>query len=167
MVPNSKIAPLVRLPNPYFLPNPAPTDRVCFSMDFVTIGPLWKISGGYQADILERFEKFKMADKMAAKINFLPIWSINSCKTTFLTNLSMRNLFLRLFLCFDVNINGKFKMAVKLAAKINFLPICSTNSCNTTFLTNLNMENPFLGLFITFHVKVNVRFRYSMLSEFR
>ena len=57
---------LVRVPKPIFQPNPAWIDKVFFMVDFISLGPLYYISGGYQACILELTEKSKMAAKMAA-----------------------------------------------------------------------------------------------------
>ena len=48
---------------------PALTVKVFFSLDFIYLVSLDQISGGYQEDILEQFEKSKMAAKMAAIIN--------------------------------------------------------------------------------------------------
>ena len=45
---------------------PAWTVKVFFSLDFIYLVSLDRISGGYQEDILEQFEKSKMAAKMAA-----------------------------------------------------------------------------------------------------
>ena len=54
---------------------PALTVKVFFSLDFIYLVSLDRISGGYQEDILEQFEKSKMAAKMAAivkkKLNHL------------------------------------------------------------------------------------------------
>ena len=54
---------------------PALTVKVLFSLDFIYLVSLDRISGGYQEDILEQFEKSKMAAKMAAivkkKLNHL------------------------------------------------------------------------------------------------
>ena len=54
---------------------PAWTVKVFFSLDFIYLVSLDRISGGYQEDILEQFEKSKMAAKMAAivkkKLNHL------------------------------------------------------------------------------------------------
>ena len=51
------------------------TVKVFFSLDFIYLVSLDRISGGYQEDILEQFEKSKMAAKMAAivkkKLNHL------------------------------------------------------------------------------------------------
>ena len=58
-----------------FRPNPALTVKVFFSLDYTSLGCLERISSGYQEDILEQFEKSKMAAKMAAiakkKLNHL------------------------------------------------------------------------------------------------
>ena len=55
--------------------NPALTVKVFFSLDYTSLGCLERISSGYQEDILEQFEKSKMAAKMAAiakkKLNHL------------------------------------------------------------------------------------------------
>ena len=48
---------------------PALHDTVFFSLDFKYLVYLDGISGGYQEDILEQFEKSKMATNMAAIIN--------------------------------------------------------------------------------------------------
>ena len=48
---------------------PALNVKVFFSLDFTYLVSLDRISGGYQQDILEQFEKSKMAAKMAAIIN--------------------------------------------------------------------------------------------------
>ena len=56
-----KISTVVRQPKLVFWLNPAPADIVFFSLDYVSLGTLQWISGGYQVDILEHFEKFKMA----------------------------------------------------------------------------------------------------------
>ena len=45
---------------------PALTVKVFFSLDFIYLVSLDRISGGYQEDILEQFEKSKMAAKMDA-----------------------------------------------------------------------------------------------------
>ena len=54
---------------------PALTVKVIFSLDFIYLVSLDRISGGYQEDIPEQFEKSKMAAKMAAivkkKLNHL------------------------------------------------------------------------------------------------
>ena len=47
-------------------PIPCMTVKVFFSLDFIYLVSLDRISGGYQEDILEQFEKSKMAAKMAA-----------------------------------------------------------------------------------------------------
>ena len=56
---------------------PAPADIVFFSLDSTSLGPLFRTSSGYQADILEQFEISKMVAKMAAganrKITFEPV----------------------------------------------------------------------------------------------
>ena len=54
---------------------PALTVKVFFSLDFIYLVSLDRISDKYQEDILEQFEKSKMAAKMAAivkkKLNHL------------------------------------------------------------------------------------------------
>ena len=66
---------IVRQSNVIFRPNPALTVKVFFPLDYTSSGCLEWISSGYQEDILEQFEKSKMAAKMAAiakkKINHL------------------------------------------------------------------------------------------------
>ena len=66
---------IVRQSNVIFSPNPALTVTVFFPLDYTSLGCLEWISSGYQEDILEKFEKSKMAAKMAAiakkKLNHL------------------------------------------------------------------------------------------------
>ena len=66
---------LVRQSNVIFRPDPALTVKVFFPLDYTSLGCLERISSGYQEDILEQFEKSKMAAKMAAiakkKLNHL------------------------------------------------------------------------------------------------
>ena len=57
---------IVRQSNVIFRPNPALTVKIIFSLDYTSLGCLERISSGYQEDILEQFEKSKMAAKMAA-----------------------------------------------------------------------------------------------------
>ena len=81
---------------------PALTVKVFFSLDFIYLVSLDRISGGYQEDILEQFEKSKMAAKMAAIVkkkikSFNTIHKISS-NITFSTKYCTRNPFLRLIL---------------------------------------------------------------------
>ena len=66
---------IVRQSNVIFSPNPALTVKVFSPLDYTSLGCLEWISSGYQEDILEQFEKSKMAAKMAAiakkKLNHL------------------------------------------------------------------------------------------------
>ena len=43
----------------------------CFSLDLIYLVSLDRISGGYQEDILEQFEKSKMAAIVNRKLNYL------------------------------------------------------------------------------------------------
>ena len=58
---------IVRQSNVISRPNPALTVKVFFSLDYTSLGCLERISSGYQEDILEQFEKSKMAAKIAKK----------------------------------------------------------------------------------------------------
>ena len=44
---------------------PCAKTYIVFSLDCISIGPVFRISMGYQDDILEQFEISKMAAKMA------------------------------------------------------------------------------------------------------
>ena len=56
---------MVRLPSGDLGVNQSSADIVFFSVDSISLDPSENISGGYQACILEGFEKSKMASKMA------------------------------------------------------------------------------------------------------
>jgi len=117
---------MIRSINLIFWQYPALEYIVFFIVDFVRGHVDVEYSEWCQAGIIERFEKFKMAAKMAAKVRFILkmvcIYKLDGffCIYFFYKNHSL--LSTNYFFAFGIIEHfEKFKMAVKMATKMKFL----------------------------------------------